>query len=105
MTNSLYKTKKIKLYSIILIIILLLILILFYIKLYKHKHDTFYINVQTTIPLTTNSSLKNIPIDRTKLYGSLFLDNLNETVKNMSNPDIKYEDTRIELNKYSDILL
>ena len=103
MTNPLYKTKKIKLYSIILIVILLLILILFYIKLYKH--DSFYINVQTTIPLTTNSSLKNAPIDRTKLYGSLFLDNLNESVKNMSNPDIKYEDTRIELNKYSDILL
>ena len=45
------------------------------------------------------------PIERTKLYKSLFLDNLNGVIKNLSDPDIKYESQRIELNKYSDILL
>ena len=45
------------------------------------------------------------PIERTQLYVSLLLDNLDEVVKNLSDPDIKYESKRIELNQYSDILL
>jgi hypothetical protein len=47
----------------------------------------------------------NKPIERTQLYVSLLLDNLDEVVKNLSDPDIKYESKRIELNQYSDILL
>ena len=47
----------------------------------------------------------NKPIERTQLYVSLLLDNLDGVVKNLSDPDIKYESKRIELNKYSDILL
>jgi len=58
-----------------------------------------------TTPTSTNTFVTNTPIDRTKLYGSLFLDNLDKVIKNMSNPDIKYETKRIELNNYSDILL
>jgi hypothetical protein len=45
------------------------------------------------------------PIERTQLYVSLLLDNLDGVVKNLSDPDIKYESKRIELNQYSDILL
>jgi hypothetical protein len=47
----------------------------------------------------------NKPIERTKLYVSLLLDNLDSVVKNLSDPDIQYESKRIELNQYSDILL
>ena len=45
------------------------------------------------------------PSDKTKLYISLFLNNLNEVVAKLTNPDIKYESKRIDLNKYSDTLL
>ena len=45
------------------------------------------------------------PIERTKLYVSLFLDNLDGVAKKLSDPDINYESRRIELNQYSDILL
>jgi hypothetical protein len=44
-------------------------------------------------------------LERTQLYGSLFLDNLDQQIKNMTNPDIKYDTKRIELKNYSDILL
>ena len=43
--------------------------------------------------------------ERTKLYGSLFLDELNKVIKNMTDPPITYDTKRIELIKYSDILL
>jgi hypothetical protein len=52
-----------------------------------------------------NEPFETIPIERTKLYGSLFLDKLYEVIVNMTDPDIKYQTKRIELNKYSDILL
>jgi hypothetical protein len=84
------------------ILLILIISILFYTNIYKN--DYFSNNPSTTNPLTTSPQLPQ-PIDRTKLYGSLFLDNLDKSIKNMSNPDIKYENKRIELNNYSDILL
>ena len=43
--------------------------------------------------------------DRTLLYGSLFLDKLNEQIKNMTDPRIQYNDKQIEIIKYSDVLL
>jgi len=43
--------------------------------------------------------------DRTKLYGSLFLDNLNKQIKNLTDPAIKYDNKRIEIIKYDDVLL
>jgi hypothetical protein len=43
--------------------------------------------------------------NRTKLYGSLFLDNLNKQIKNLTDPAIKYDNKRIEIIKYDDILL
>ena len=76
------------------VLFILLIVIIVYNKVYKI--DTFIINPSTTKPQ---------PIDRTKLYGALFLENINETIKNLSNPDIEYEESRRHLNNYSDILL
>ena len=43
--------------------------------------------------------------DRTLLYGSLFLDNLNKQIKNMTDPRIEYDDKRIDIIKYNDVLL
>lgn len=64
----------------------------------------------TTIP-TTNSryeTFQDIVVEeknRTLLYGSLFLDNLNKQIKNMTDPPILYDEKRIDIIKYSDILL
>ena len=90
-------------YCIVCIILLVILLLLFYIKYYKHEGIDIFTNPIPTVASSLTTSPN--PIDRTKLYGSLFLDNLDKIVKNMSNPDIKYEDKRIELNNYSDILL
>ena len=96
-----YNSLKInKLNLILIIIVLFIILYIIYTYFHNYKNETF--DVKT--PTTTNSVLK-IPIDRTKLYGSLFIDNLDEQIKDMTDPDIKYEEKRNELNKYSDILL
>ena len=43
--------------------------------------------------------------NRTLLYGSLFLDNLNKQIKNMTDPRITYDNKRIDIVKYSDVLL
>ena len=56
-----------------------------------------------TTPTSTNTSVTDTPIDRTKLYGKLELDT--DAINKMSNPDIEYDTKRIELNRYSDILL
>ena len=45
------------------------------------------------------------PIDKTLLYGSLFLDNLDTQIQNLTNPPIMYEQKRIDIIKYNDILL
>jgi len=84
------------------VLFILLIVIIVYNKVYKI--DTFIINRLITNP-TNPSTTKPQPLDRTQLYGALFLENINETIKNLSNPDIQYEGSRIHLNNYSDILL
>ena len=43
--------------------------------------------------------------NRTLLYGSLFLDKLNKQIKNLTDPPIQYDNKRIDIIKYSDILL
>ena len=45
------------------------------------------------------------PIDRTRLYGSIFLDNLNEQIIRLTDPPIAYDNKRIDIIKYSDVLL
>jgi len=56
----------------------------------------------------TSANLFNDPgyeKDRTQLYGSLFLDNLETQIKNMTDPRIQYDNKRIDIIKYSDVLL
>jgi hypothetical protein len=87
---------KIKLLFYILIIIILAILIY---KVVYTRYDTF------DIPQTTKQYKKKSYNDGTQLYGSLFLDNLNGVIKNMTDPPIMYDKKTIELNRYSDALL
>ena len=93
------KNKYNNIFILNIILFILIILIILYIKLYKN--DTFNNLEKKKISKTTTQSY---PIDKTKLYGSLFLENLDKNIKKLSNPDIKYEGTRSELNNYIDIL-
>lgn len=43
--------------------------------------------------------------NRTLLYGSLFLDKLNEQIKELTDPKIQYDEKRIDIIKYSDVLM
>jgi hypothetical protein len=97
------KQKLNNLIIISIVIVIILILLFLYIKMYKTDH--FDNPTSTNTSLHNTSTTKAQPIDRTKLYGSLFLENLDKTIKNLSNPDIQYEENRIQLNNYSDILL
>jgi len=95
---------------ILLFILLIILLIVILIKTkhnHKHNHnhdsdnDTFFIN-----PVTTKYTLNNYNIDdKTRLYGSLFLDNQKQIIKNMTDSTTEYITKRIKLNNYSDILL
>ena len=79
------------------ILLIITLVIIIYLIVYKYKLiDSF-----DSIPQTTKQNYN----DGTQLYCSLFLDNLNEVVINMTNPPIKYDTKTIELIKYSDILL
>jgi len=84
------------LFYLIIVIIFIILFILYYFKLYNY--DSFLI-----------SNLQDNPefdsLERTKLYGSLFLDNLNSVITNMTDPPIKYDTKRIDIIKYNDILV
>ena len=87
---------------------ILYIILLFY---NEYFNESFYIE----------DIKKTIPIDRTQIYGKISLEPIyfqssddilknmknpiNNSIINMSNPSIQYEDKTIELNRYSDILL
>ena len=74
--------------------IILCIIILFIVKMYYNSR--------------LKNNFKNISVyekNKTLLYGSLFLDKLNEQIKNMTDPKIIYDNKRIDIIKYSDILL
>ena len=102
--KNISKIELIHIIKLTLIVFIIFIILSFIIK--YNNHERFYNETSTTNPeLNNNNNNNNKPIDRTKLYGTLFLDKLDEVIKNMTNPDIKYESSRIELNKYSDILL
>ena len=70
-----------------------------------------YFHIETFLddsPSLTSANLFNDPKyekNRTLLYGSLFLDNLNEQIKGMTDPRIQYDTKRIDIIKYSDVLL
>ena len=96
----------------ILTVCIIIILIIIYNVKYNSQlfnYDSFISmnNNLTNTPTNTNTTTttKYITNDGTKLYGSLFLDNLNEVIINMTDPPINYNSKRVELNKYSDVLL
>ena len=76
----------------VLIIVFFIICIISLIILYNEKYNESFI-------------LKPEPIDRTILYGSVFLDNLGNQIQNLTNPPIIYDKKRIEIIRYSDLLL
>ena len=78
-----------KLISILIIIFLIICIIILFILYNKKNNETF----------------KPEPIDRTILYGSVFLDNLDTQIQNLTNPPIMYDKKRIEIIRYSDLLL
>jgi hypothetical protein len=48
--------------------------------------------------------LNTAPLDRTKLYGSLSLNNIEDVIKNMTEPPQKFYKTQMQLNDYQDII-
>lgn len=78
----------------ILIILLILIILFIVCKIIIDNFDG-----------TGNNGIISSPMDRTQLYGSLFLDNLDKVILNMTDPYIKYDNKRIQVVRYSDILL
>uniref|UniRef100_A0A6C0HL89 Uncharacterized protein n=1 Tax=viral metagenome TaxID=1070528 RepID=A0A6C0HL89_9ZZZZ len=54
---------------------------------------------------SSESSIISNKMDRTQLYGSLFLDGLDTVIKNMTDPRISYDTKSIEVVRYSDVLL
>jgi len=83
-------------YTLIFILAIICFVILY--KFYTNKNDTFLLPQITTPSMPAN-------FERTQLYGTLFLDGLNKVITNMTDPPITYDTQRIELIKYSDILL
>ena len=81
--------------SIIILLIIVVIIIILYILSILSKYNI----------IIKQESFEDEPIDRTKLYGSLFLDNLNKQIKSLTNPSILYDTKRIELVRYNDVLL
>jgi hypothetical protein len=67
-----------------------------------------YINIHMESFRDASANLFNDPgyeKDRTLLYGSLFLDKLDEQIKGMTDPRIQYDTKRIDIIKYADVLL
>ena len=96
-------------FLIVLIILIILIILITIISIYFIYINTkplkeYFIVGETSTTQGTTTTNPLIPIDRTKLYGSIFLENLSDVITNMTNPGINYDTKRIELNKYIDIL-
>ena len=76
--------------------------------MYSHTESFLDDSLNTSSTIITNANLFNDPRyekDRTLLYGSLFLDNLDKQIKGMTDPRIQYDTKRIDIIKYSDVLL
>ena len=85
--------------KIILVVIIFIILVMLLWN--TENFNNISITTTTTNPFTSKEYERN----RTLLYGSLFLDNLNEQIQRLTNPPILYDNKRIESVKYSDIVL
>jgi len=88
------------------IVIVFIILVLVAVIIYRNIHNESFRDVSTSSSASIN--LFNDPRyekDRTLLYGSLFLDKLDEQIKGMTDPRIQYDTKRIDIIKYDDVLL
>lgn len=85
------------------LIIAVFIIVLAAIILYMNIYLESFIDVSPTSTNLFNDS--RYEKNRTLLYGSLFLDNLDKQIKSMTDPRIQYDNKRIDIIKYSDALL
>ena len=102
--------ERLKLFFMLSIVIILTFLFLQYLQKEYFQNETNN-NPINNNPINNNPTIPNLlpspsatPMERTKLYGSLFLDKLDEIKKNMTNPDIGYDTKRLELFRYYDVL-
>uniref|UniRef100_A0A6C0F0Q2 Uncharacterized protein n=1 Tax=viral metagenome TaxID=1070528 RepID=A0A6C0F0Q2_9ZZZZ len=81
-----------------LVIFIIIIIILF---ILSYIYTTLSYN-----SIYSNTYLETFEgIDKTKLWGSVFLDNLPIQITSLTNPPILYDSKRIELIKYNDVIL
>lgn len=99
----LLKHSIIQLLGLLIGISVITLVILISLKIIKVSNDNFE-NGDTSMP-TPTTIINKVEKDRTKLYGSLFLDNLDKQIKNLTDPKINYNTKRIDIIKYNDILL
>jgi hypothetical protein len=86
------------------LILILFILVLAIGIIYRNMHNETFRDASAS----AKANLFNDPRyekDRTLLYGSLFLDKLDEQIKGMTDPRIQYDTKRIDIIKYADVLL
>lgn len=87
-------------------ILILIIIILIFIIIILDTRDNFEdINVSSVGNVGNDDGIYTYEKNKTLLYGSLFLDKLNEQIKQLTDPKIEYESKRIDIIKYSDMLL
>jgi hypothetical protein len=98
-------TKYNKIILVLFILILVVILVVIVILIYNSRSESFKGSSANT---SINANLFNdsrYEKNRTQLYGSLFLDKLNEQIKGLTDPQIQYDTKRIDIIKYADVLL
>jgi hypothetical protein len=88
------------------IILVLFILVLAAVIIYINNHLESFRDASTSSSASANLFTDpRYEKDRTLLYGSLFLDKLDEQIKGMTDPRIQYDTKRIDIIKYADVLL
>ena len=98
------------------IILVVFALVVAGIILYMYFHIESFLDSSTSTSASTSTSTSANTIanlfnddryekNRTLLYGSLFLDKLDEQIKGMTDPQIQYDTKRIDIIKYADVLL
>ena len=87
---------------ILILFILVLIAVIIAVIIYFTMRNEFFQDLSASTNLFNNPRYEK---DRTLLYGSLFLDKLDEQIKGMTDPRIEYDTKRIDIIKYADVLL
>ena len=90
--------------NILYILIIIILAILIYRILYKYEYN-FTLNNYDSFESPESPQSTKPSFEKTQLYGSLFLDNLNQVITNMTDPPILYDTKQIELIRYSDAVL